>query len=159
METQNAANVVQDAHDPSVLHPLMMFTTDIALKVDPEYKKITTRFLNDPKAFEQAFARAWFKLTHRDMGPAARYIGNDIPKETFIWQDLLPSADYSMIDNKDIQALKSQILDSGISSADLVKTAWLQHHHFVSLIIAEGIMVPVSACCRKKTGKLMNRKI
>lgn len=127
---KNAANVVQDAHDPSVLHPLMMFTTDIALKVDPEYKKITTRFLNDPKAFEQAFARAWFKLTHRDMGPAARYIGNDIPKETFIWQDLLPSADYSMIDNKDIQALKSQILDSGISSADLVKTAWASASSF-----------------------------
>ncbi|MEB0967991.1 catalase/peroxidase HPI [Citrobacter braakii] len=127
---KNAANIVQDAHDPSVLHPLMMFTTDIALKVDPEYKKITTRFLNDPKAFEQAFARAWFKLTHRDMGPAARYIGNDIPKETFIWQDLLPSADYSMIDNKDIQALKSQILDSGISSADLVKTAWASASSF-----------------------------
>lgn len=127
---KNAANIVQDAHDPSVLHPLMMFTTDIALKVDPEYKKITTRFLNDPKAFEQAFARAWFKLTHRDMGPAARYIGNDIPKETFIWQDLLPSADYSMIDNKDIQALKSQILDSGISSSDLVKTAWASASSF-----------------------------
>lgn len=127
---KNAANVVQDAHEPSVLHPLMMFTTDIALKVDPEYKKITTRFLNDPKAFEQAFARAWFKLTHRDMEPAARYIGNDIPKETFIWQDLLPSADYSMIDNKDIQALKSQILDSGISSADLVKTAWASASSF-----------------------------
>lgn len=127
---KNAANIVQDAHDPSVLHPLMMFTTDIALKVDPEYKKITTRFLNDPKAFEKAFARAWFKLTHRDMGPAARYIGNDIPKETFIWQDLLPSADYSMIDNKDIQALKSQILDSGISSSDLVKTAWASASSF-----------------------------
>ncbi|EOT7637877.1 catalase/peroxidase HPI [Escherichia coli] len=121
---KNAANIVQDAHDPSVLHPLMMFTTDIALKVDPEYKKITTRFLNDPKAFEQAFARAWFKLTHRDMGPAARYIGNDIPEETFIWQDPLPSADYTMIDHNDIQYLKEKILSSGIPTSELIKTAW-----------------------------------
>ncbi|HDG9776500.1 TPA: catalase/peroxidase HPI [Raoultella planticola] len=121
---KNAANIVQDAHDPSVLHPLMMFTTDIALKVDPEYKKITTRFLNDPKAFEQAFARAWFKLTHRDMGPASRYIGNDIPKESFIWQDPLPSAEYSMIDSKDIQTLKARLRDSGITPSDLIKTAW-----------------------------------
>ncbi|HIE1976892.1 TPA: catalase/peroxidase HPI [Escherichia coli] len=121
---KNAVNIVQDAHDPSILHPLMMFTTDIALKVDPEYKKITTRFLNDPKAFEQAFARAWFKLTHRDMGPAARYIGNDIPEETFIWQDPLPPADYTMIDGKDIQSLKKQVMDMGVPSSELIKTAW-----------------------------------
>lgn len=121
---KKAANIVQDAHDPSVLHPLMMFTTDIALKVDPEYKKITTRFLNDPTAFERAFAKAWFKLTHRDMGPASRYIGNDIPKESFIWQDPLPSSEYSMIDSKDIQTLKARLRDSGISPSDLIKTAW-----------------------------------
>ncbi|EGH1120644.1 catalase/peroxidase HPI, partial [Escherichia coli] len=121
---KNAANIVQDAHDPSVLHPLMMFTTDIALKVDPEYKKITTHFLNDPKAFERAFARAWFKLTHRDMGPATRYIGNNIPKESFIWQDPLPAADYTMIDSQDIKSLKMQIIKSGIPSSDLIKTAW-----------------------------------
>ncbi|HGU2508663.1 TPA: catalase/peroxidase KatP, partial [Escherichia coli] len=121
---KKAANIVQDAHDPSVLHPLMMFTTDIALKVDPEYKKITTRFLNDPKAFEQAFARAWFKLTHRDMGPAARYLGNEVPAESFIWQDPLPAADYTMIDGKDIKSLKEQVMDLGIPASELIKTAW-----------------------------------
>ncbi|MEG2643214.1 MAG: peroxidase family protein, partial [Eubacterium sp.] len=91
---KNAASIVQDAHDPSKLHPLMMFTTDIALKVDPEYKKITTRFLESPKEFELAFARAWFKLTHRDLGPKAHYLGNEIPDADFIWQDPLPAIDY-----------------------------------------------------------------
>ncbi|SUP85709.1 catalase-peroxidase [Yersinia pseudotuberculosis] len=121
---KNAANVVPDATDPTKLHPLMMFTTDIALKVDPEYKKITTRFLENPEEFKMAFARAWFKLTHRDMGPAARYLGDEVPKETFIWQDPLPAANYKMIDSADISELKDKILKTGLSDTKLIKTAW-----------------------------------
>ncbi len=102
----------------------MMFTTDIALKVDPEYKKITTRFLENPEEFKMAFARAWFKLTHRDMGPAARYLGDEVPKETFIWQDPLPAANYKMIDSADISELKDKILKTGLSDTKLIKTAW-----------------------------------
>ncbi|EFH7157358.1 catalase-peroxidase, partial [Escherichia coli] len=96
---KNATNIVQDAHDPSQLHPLMMFTTDIALKTDPKYREITRRFLNNPDSFKTAFARAWFKLTHRDMGPKARYIGSEVPSETFVWQDPLPKANYKTIDS------------------------------------------------------------
>ncbi|AHK20025.1 peroxidase [Yersinia similis] len=121
---KDAANVVPDATDPTKLHPLMMFTTDIALKVDPEYKKITTRFLENPEEFKMAFARAWFKLTHRDMGPAARYLGADVPKETFIWQDPLPAANYKMIDSTDISELKDKILKTGLSDTKLIKAAW-----------------------------------
>lgn len=121
---KNAANVVPDATDPTKFHPLMMFTTDIALKVDPEYKKITTRFLENPEEFKMAFARAWFKLTHRDMGPAARYLGDEVPKETFIWQDPLPAANYKMIDSADISELKDKILKTGLSDTKLIKTAW-----------------------------------
>ncbi|HAU9493599.1 TPA: catalase/peroxidase HPI [Escherichia coli] len=121
---KNATNIVQDAHDPSQLHPLMMFTTDIALKTDPKYREITTRFLNNPDEFKTAFARAWFKLTHRDMGPKARYIGSEVPSETFVWQDPLPKANYKTIDSKDISSLKKIITNSGLSNSELIKTAW-----------------------------------
>ncbi|RWR01020.1 peroxidase [[Pantoea] beijingensis] len=127
---KNAKNVVPDAHDPSELHPLMMFTTDIALKVDPEYKKVTTRFLDNPEEFELAFARAWFKLTHRDMGPKARYLGNEIPKDNFIWQDPIPAADYKTIESADITTLKETILKAGLSDSDLIRTAWASASSF-----------------------------
>lgn len=123
-EPKNPENIVQDAHDPAVLHPLMMFTTDIALKVDPSYKKITQRFLENPDEFKVAFAKAWFKLTHRDMGPKARYLGNEIPLQDFIWQDPLPKADYKIISAQEVKQLKKLISTSGISDSNLIKLAW-----------------------------------
>ncbi len=121
---KDAKNIVPDAADPSKFHPLMMFTTDIALKVDPAYEKISRRFMEHPDEFKQAFARAWFKLTNRDMGPKARYLGAEIPKEDFVWQDPLPVAEYKVIENKDIMSLKEKILKSGLSDSMLIKTAW-----------------------------------
>ncbi|EBX1769791.1 catalase/peroxidase HPI [Salmonella enterica subsp. enterica serovar Poona] len=121
---KDAKNIVPDATDPSKFHPLMMFTTDIALKVDPAYEKISRRFMEHPEEFKQAFARAWFKLTNRDMGPKARYLGADIPKEDFVWQDPLPVAEYKMIEKTDIISLKEKILKSGLSDSMLIKTAW-----------------------------------
>jgi catalase-peroxidase len=123
-QPKDAENIVPDAHDPSKLHPLMMFTTDLALKFDPSYSKIAKRFHDDPEQFKLAFAKAWFKLTHRDMGPRARYLGPDVPKEALIWQDPLPTADYKLIEPADIGALKTTILASGASRADLIRTAW-----------------------------------
>jgi catalase-peroxidase len=117
-------NFVPDAHVPGQRHAPIMFTTDIALKTDPEYKKISKRFLDDPKAFEGAFARAWFKLTHRDMGPRARYLGNEVPSEEMVWQDPIPKVDHPLIDNQDIAKLKSTLLASGLTVPELVKTAW-----------------------------------
>lgn len=119
-----AKSLVPDAHDPTKRHAPIMFTTDIALRMDPEYQKITTRFKNNPKEFEEAFARAWFKLTHRDLGPATRYIGSEVPKQTFTWQDPVPVANYKMINNADIAALKNKILKSGLTNSELVKAAW-----------------------------------
>ena len=121
---KDAADVVPDAHDPEKRHPLMMFTTDIALKVDTAYSKIAKRFQEHPEEFKLAFAKAWFKLTHRDMGPKARYLGNEVPKEDLIWQDPVPVADYKMIGDADISKLKSKILASGLSVSELVRTAW-----------------------------------
>ncbi|EEH7137777.1 catalase/peroxidase HPI [Salmonella enterica] len=121
---KDAKNIVPDATDPSKFHPLMMFTTDIALKVDPAYEKISRRFMEHPEEFKQAFARAWFKLTNRDMGPKARYLGADIPKEDFVWQDPLPVAEYKMIEKADITSLKEKILKSGLSDSMLIRTAW-----------------------------------
>ncbi|HAU3197050.1 TPA: catalase/peroxidase HPI [Salmonella enterica subsp. diarizonae] len=121
---KDAKNIVPDAADPSKFHPLMMFTTDIALKVDPAYEKISRRFMEHPEEFKQAFARAWFKLTNRDMGPKARYLGAEIPKEDFIWQDPLPVAKYKMIENQDIMSLKEKIIKSGLSDSMLIRTAW-----------------------------------
>jgi catalase-peroxidase len=119
-----AANLVPDAHNPAERHAPIMFTTDIALKTDPSYQIIAKRFLDDPKEFELAFAKAWFKLTHRDMGPRTRYIGKQIPKEVFIWQDPIPQVDHKLITAQDTEDLKHQILTSGLSVSDIVKTAW-----------------------------------
>lgn len=119
-----ASNMVPDAHDKTKRHAPMMFTTDLALKFDPSYRAITTRFKDNPKEFELAFAKAWFKLTHRDMGPKVRYLGSEVPKETLIWQDPVPPVDHKLIDAGDISNLKKKILDSGLSVSELVRTAW-----------------------------------
>jgi catalase-peroxidase len=116
--------LVPDAQDPAKRHPPMMFTTDLALKFDPAYAKIIQRFHDHPEEFKLAFAKAWFKLTHRDMGPRARYLGPDVPKEALLWQDPLPDVDYAMIDNDDAAKLKSKILASGLTVPELVRTAW-----------------------------------
>lgn len=119
-----ASTIVPDAHVRGRFHAPIMFTTDLALKVDPKYRKISKRFLENPDQFELAFAKAWFKLTHRDMGPAARYLGSDVPDVELLWQDPLPKADYDAIDEQDIAALKSEILNAGLTVPQLVKTAW-----------------------------------
>ena len=121
---ESAASAVPDAHIKGKRHAPIMFTTDLALKKDPGFRKVTERFLKNPKAFDQAFARAWFKLTHRDLGPRARYAGTDVPAEVFIWQDPISALDHKLISSNDITKLKSKILDSGLSVPELVKTAW-----------------------------------
>jgi len=115
---------VPDAHDPSKKHPTMMFTTDLALKVDPSYAKISKRYHDNPQEFADAFAKAWFKLTHRDMGPISRYLGPLVPKEPLIWQDPVPAVDHELIGEQEIAALKAKILASGLSIPQLVTTAW-----------------------------------
>jgi catalase-peroxidase len=115
---------VPDAHVKGKSHAPIMFTTDLALRMDPAYGKITKRFLENPKEFEVAFAKAWFKLTHRDMGPLARYLGPEVPKEKLIWQDPLPDVDHELVNEQDIAQLKVKILDSGLTTSELVSTAW-----------------------------------
>jgi catalase-peroxidase len=117
------ADTVPDAHDPSKRHAPTMLTTDLALRFDPAYEKISRRFLDNPDQFADAFARAWFKLTHRDMGPRARYLGPEVPKEELIWQDPIPAVSYKL-DDKDIAALKAKLLASGLTVSQLVSTAW-----------------------------------
>jgi catalase-peroxidase len=117
-------DMVVDAHDPSKKHRPMMTTADLSLKFDPVYEKIARRYLANPKEFADAFARAWFKLTHRDMGPRSRYLGPEVPAEELIWQDPIPAVDHTLIDDKDIAALKAKILASGLSISQLVSTAW-----------------------------------
>ena len=119
-----AANLVPDAHDPSKRHAPIMFTTDLALKEDPAYREITSRWLENPEEFEDAFARAWFKLTHRDMGPSTRYLGALVPTDELVWQDPVPAADYAEINDRDIAKLKAAVLESGLSTSELVRTAW-----------------------------------
>ncbi|ROP79503.1 catalase-peroxidase [Stenotrophomonas rhizophila] len=116
--------IIPDAHDPSKKHRPTMLTTDLSLRVDPAYEKISRRFLADPQAFADAFARAWFKLTHRDMGPRARYLGPEIPAEEFVWQDPVPAAPQTPLSAQDITALKQQIAAAGLSAGELVSTAW-----------------------------------
>jgi len=118
------AGTVPDAHDKTKRHEPRMLTTDLALKVDPDYEKISRRFLENPDEFADAFARAWFKLTHRDMGPIARYLGPEVPKETLIWQDPIPAVTHKLIDDKEAAALKSKILAAGLSVSQLISTAW-----------------------------------
>lgn len=119
-----AANTVPDAHDPGRRHAPMMTTADMALRIDPAYEKISRRFMANPQEFADAFARAWFKLTHRDMGPRARYLGKLVPKEELIWQDPIPVVDHPLIDDQDVAALKAQVLATGLGTAELVGTAW-----------------------------------
>ena len=118
------AGTVPDAHDPNVKHAPFMLTTDIALRMDPAYEKISRRFYENPDQFADAFARAWFKLTHRDMGPRARYLGDEVPSEILIWQDPVPAVDHKLVDANDIKALKEKILSSGLTVSQLVSTAW-----------------------------------
>lgn len=121
---KGADAVIPDAHDPSKMHRPTMLTTDLSLRLDPAYEKISRRFLADPQAFADAFARAWFKLTHRDMGPRARYLGPEVPAEELIWQDPIPAVDHPLVDAKDIAQLKARIQASGLSVSELVSTAW-----------------------------------
>ena len=123
-KNNGAANTVPDAHVKGLRHQPIMLTTDLSLKVDPSYRKISQRFLNNPQEFEDAFARAWFKLTHRDMGPRARYAGSDVPEEVLSWQDPVPAVDHDLIDAGDIAALKASILSAEFTTAQLVRTAW-----------------------------------
>ena len=119
-----ASTLVPDAHNPKKRHAPIMFTTDMALKRDPGFREISERFLKNPKEFDLAFAKAWFKLTHRDLGPQARYVGADVPDDVFIWQDPVPAADYKLIDDRDAARLKGKILKSGLAVPELVRTAW-----------------------------------
>ena len=121
---KDADAIIPDAHDSSKKHRPTMLTTDLSMRLDPEYEKISRRFLENPDEFANAFARAWFKLTHRDMGPKARYLGPEVPEEDLIWQDPIPEVTHKLIDDSDIAALKAKILDSGLSVSQLVSTAW-----------------------------------
>lgn len=124
------AGTVPDAHDPAKRHAPFMLTTDLSLRMDPAYEKISKHFHEHPNEFADAFARAWFKLTHRDMGPIARYLGPEVPKEELLWQDPVPAVDHELIDSKDIAELKAKLLASGLSVAQLVSTAWASASSF-----------------------------
>ncbi|MBD1363195.1 catalase/peroxidase HPI [Mucilaginibacter sp. ZT4R22] len=121
---KNAEAFIPDAYDSSKKHLPTMLTTDLALRFDPSYEKISRRFLEDHEAFSDAFARAWFKLTHRDMGPRARYLGADVPQEILLWQDPIPAVDHALINDADVAAIKAKVLGSGLSVSELVSTAW-----------------------------------
>ena len=121
---KGAWNLVPDAHDPSKRHPPIMFTTDLSLKFDPQYRKIAERFRKNPEQYADAFARAWFKLTHRDLGPRTRYLGSQVPAEVLVWQDPIPAVNHPLVDASDISQLKARINSSGLATAELVRTAW-----------------------------------
>lgn len=121
---KGAFKLVPDAFDKTKRHPPVMLTTDLALKFDPSYRKISKYFLENPKAFEHAFAEAWFKLIHRDMGPRSRYLGPQVPKEVMVWQDPVPAVDFVLVDEDDVKNLKAKILESGLTVPELVRTAW-----------------------------------
>ncbi|WP_411812085.1 catalase/peroxidase HPI [Chryseobacterium scophthalmum] len=121
---KNGANIIPDAFDPNKKHRPTMLTTDLSLRFDPVYEKISRNFFENPDAFADAFSRAWFKLTHRDMGPKVRYLGSEVPAEELIWQDPIPEVNHELVDNSDVDSLKSKILNSGLSVSELVSTAW-----------------------------------
>ncbi|MBL6428512.1 MAG: catalase/peroxidase HPI [Maritimibacter sp.] len=121
---KDAPEIIPDPFDPNKKHKPTMLVTDLSLRMDPEYEKISRRFYENPDQFADAFARAWFKLTHRDMGPKTRYLGEEVPAEDLIWQDPIPACDHPLVDSADIDALKAKILSSGLSVSDMVKTAW-----------------------------------
>ncbi|MBP9979213.1 MAG: catalase/peroxidase HPI [Bacteroidales bacterium] len=123
-EAKGAGKIMPDAHDKSKRHYPTMLTTDLSLKADPAYEKISRRFYEHPLEFAEAFAKAWFKLTHRDMGPRSKYLGSEVPKEVFVWQDPIPEVNHQLVDEKDIKSLKSKILSSGLTVSELVSTAW-----------------------------------
>jgi catalase-peroxidase len=129
-DTEAASQLVPDAHVKGKRHAPIMFTTDIAMKEDPGFRKIAESFRADPSKYELAFAKAWFKLTHRDMGPRARYVGSDVPSEELVWQDPIPAADYDAINDRDVKKLKSQIMNAGLSVSELVRTAWASASSF-----------------------------
>ena len=129
-EAKDAEAVIPDAHDPSKKHKPTMLTTDLSLRMDPAYEKISRRFLENPQAFAEAFARAWFKLTHRDLGPRSRYLGPEAPKEVLIWQDPVPAVDHPLIDEADVAGLKAKILATGLTASELVGTAWASASNF-----------------------------
>ncbi|MDR4893271.1 MULTISPECIES: catalase/peroxidase HPI [unclassified Chryseobacterium] len=121
---KDGADIIPDAFDADKKHKPTMLTTDLSLRLDPVYEKISRHFYENPDAFADAFARAWFKLTHRDMGPRARYLGTDVPQEELIWQDPIPEVNHELVDGNDVEALKSKVLNSGLSNAELISTAW-----------------------------------
>jgi catalase-peroxidase len=123
-EAKNPKVMVPDAFDPNVKHKPTMLTTDLSLRFDPEYEKISRRFMENPADFELVFARAWYKLTHRDMGPKALHFGPEVPKDDFVWQDPIPAVDHKLVSTKDVTALKQRILASGLTTQELVSTAW-----------------------------------
>jgi catalase-peroxidase len=123
-EAKDAEATIPDAHDPTKKHKPTMLTTDLSLRFDPIYEKISRRFLEHPQAFADAFARSWFKLTHRDMGPRSRYLGPEVPKEVLIWEDPVPAVDHPLVDDADVAALKAKVLASGLTVSELVATAW-----------------------------------
>ena len=134
----NAASLVPDAHDKDKRHAPIMLTTDLALKTDPSYQKIAKRFLDNPKEFELAFAKAWFKLTHRDLGPRTRYLGAEVPSEVLIWQDPIPAVNHKLINASDIENLKNKILKSGLTLPELVRTAWASAASFLGTDMRGG---------------------
>ncbi|HET9054161.1 MAG TPA: catalase/peroxidase HPI, partial [Cyclobacteriaceae bacterium] len=121
---KNAEDIIPDAFDKNKKHKPTMLTTDLSLRFDPVYEKISRHFLENPNAFADAFARAWFKLTHRDLGPVSRYLGSDVPKEELVWQDPIPAVNHKLIDTHDVNALKTKTLEAGLSVSELVSTAW-----------------------------------
>ena len=123
-KNKDAHTAVPDAHIEGKRNPPIMLTTDLALKEDPGFRRISERFLKNPREFDQAFARAWFKLTHRDLGPRARYLGSDVPEDVFVWQDPVPAVDHTLISARDADKLKAKILDAGLTVPELVRTAW-----------------------------------
>ncbi len=127
---KNSAEIFPDAHEPNKKHKPTMLTTDLSLRFDPIYEKISRKFMENPDTYEDAFARAWFKLTHRDMGPITTYLGPEVPKEELIWQDPIPARDYELISSNDIALLKNKILSSGLSIKELVNTAWASASSF-----------------------------
>lgn len=133
-----AAQTVPDAHIPDKRHAPIMLTTDLALRFDPEYDKISRRFLENPEEFELAFAKAWFKLTHRDMGPKVRYLGPEVPAEDLIWQDPIPTVNHRLVNSSDIRTLKRKIMDSGLTVPELVRTAWASAAFFRSTDLRGG---------------------
>ncbi len=123
-DSEAAAQLVPDAHDPTKRHAPIMFTTDIAIKEDPEFRAIAEQFRQDPSQFELAFAKAWFKLNHRDLGPRARYLGSEVPEEILVWQDPIPEVNHPLVSADDVKSLKAAILDSGLTVPELVRVAW-----------------------------------